>query len=261
MNKLLKSSKKIIDKNGSTILTILGVIGVIGTSVMVMKATPKVTDIVTKKEKERDEKISKWEYIKIVYPVYIPAMIMGLATIGCIIGANILNKQSQASLASAYALLDRSYKEYRNKLKELYGEEAHANIIDSIAIDNSKDVHISCEAMFSYCDLSVENNNGEPILFYDAFSKRYFKKTIEQVLSAEYHTNRNFTLAGELCVNEFYEFMGLNQIEGGEDLVWVVCEEYTWIDFNHRKVILDDNQECYIIEMISEPKLEEEYDY
>lgn len=96
-------------------------------------------------------------------------------------------------------------------------------------------------------------------MFYDAFSKRYFEKTIEQVLNAEYYINRNCILKGEVTVNEFYDFLGLKHIDGGDDLIWFPCDAYLWIDFNHRKVQLEDGLQCYIIEMMFEPMLEEEY--
>ncbi len=251
----------LIKKNSSTILTVLGIAGVIGTTIMTAKATPKAMLLIEEAEKEKGEELSKWELVKTAGPVYIPTVLMGAATITCVFGVHILSRRSQASIASAYALLDQSYREYKNKLKELYGEEAHKSIMDSIALDHAKDVSVTCLSNYGFdvCDLSVEENDGRPILFYDAFSKRYFEKTIEQVLNAEYHINRNCILKGEVTVNEFYDFLGLDGIDGGDDLVWFPCDDYLWIDFNHRKTKLEDGLHCYIIEMMFEPMLEEEY--
>lgn len=253
---------KLIKKNSSTILTVLGAVGVVGTAILTAKSTPKATRVIDDAKKEKGGELSKWETIQVAAPIYIPSLLIGTGTLVCIFGANILNKKAQASFASAYALLDQSNKEYRNKLKELYGEEAHKNIMDSIAIDHAKDVSITCDSCYGLetCDLSVEENDGGPILFYDAFSKRYFEKTIEQVLNAEYHINRNYILMGAVSVNDFYDFLGLNNIDGGDELIWIPCDSYLWIDFNHRKVSLEDGLDCYIIEMIYEPMLYEEYD-
>ena len=41
-----------------------------------------------------------------------------------------------------HALLDQSYKEYKNKLIELYGEEQHNEIIDAIAIEKAEDIWV-----------------------------------------------------------------------------------------------------------------------
>jgi len=253
---------KLIKKNSPTIVTVLGGIGVVGTAIMTARAAPKAMKLIEEAEKEKGEELSKWETIQIAAPAYTPSVLIGVGTIICIFGANILNKRSQANVTCAYALLDQSYKEYRNKLKELYGEETHKNIMDSIALDHAKGVSITCGSGYGLetCNLSVEENGGRPILFYDAFSKRYFEKTIEQVLNAEYHINRNCVLASAVTVNEFYEFLGLSGIDGGDDLIWMPCDAYLWIDFNHRKVELEDGLQCYIIEMMFEPMLEEEYD-
>ena len=53
----------------------------------------------------------------------------------CIFGSNVLNKRQQASLASAYALLDTSFKEYKKKVIDLYNEEADIEIRNEIAKD------------------------------------------------------------------------------------------------------------------------------
>ena len=115
MNKLLRSSKLFLKRNSSTILTVVGATGVIATSVMAVKATPKALAMIEKAKEEKGEDLTKLETIKVAGPAYIPAAIAGISTIACIFGANILNKRQQAALMSAYALIDNSYKEYKNK--------------------------------------------------------------------------------------------------------------------------------------------------
>ena len=46
---------------------------------------------------------------------YFSAIILGTSTVACIFGAKILNQKQQDSLVSAYALLDKAYKDYRRK--------------------------------------------------------------------------------------------------------------------------------------------------
>lgn len=88
-------------------------------------------------------------------------------------GANALNRRQQASLTSAYALVQGSYKEYKDKLKELYGEEAHNAIVDSIAKEKCKDISISANG--GWYDSSLDFGEGmEPEVsrtFYDSFRK------------------------------------------------------------------------------------------
>ena len=245
-----------LKKNSATILTVAAAGGVIATSVLSAKAAIKASRVLAYKEAEKGEKLTFEETISAVWNIYIPPVVAGVSTIACVFGANILNQRQQASLASAYALVDSSYKEYKAKLKELYGEEAHNNIVDAIADEKCDDAHISAGGLTSAYMQEIESD-AEPRLFYDEYSGRYFETTIENVLLAEYHLNRNYILRGFARLNEFYKFLGLESTDYGETIGWDICGETYWIDFNHRKAFIgDDNDgfECYIIEMPYYPR-------
>ena len=245
-----------LKKNSATILTVAAAAGVITTSILSAKAAIKASRVLAHKEEEKSEKLTFEETISAVWTIYIPPVIVGMSTIACVFGANILNKRQQASLASAYALVDSSYKEYKAKLKELYGKEAHNNIVDSIAAEKCDEANISAGGLTSAYTQEIESDT-EPRLFYDEYSGRYFETTIEKVLLAEYHLNRNYILRGFARLNEFYEFLGLEPTDYGETVGWDICDEIYWIDFNHRKTFIgDDNDgfECYIIEMPYYPR-------
>ena len=162
---------------------------------------------------------------------------------------------------SAYALLDQSYKDYRRKLKELYGEEADQEILDAIAIEKAEDQYISAGYFATNCDLSTEEHSSKPKIFYDEYSKRFFETTIEQVMAAEYHVNRNYVLRGYSVLNELYDFLGLEPTDAGQIMGWAPLDEgMYWIEFNHRKAELEDGTEFYILEMPFEPSIDyEEY--
>ena len=240
-----------LKKNSATILTVAAAAGVITTSILSAKAAIKASRVLAHKEEEKGEKLTLEETISAVWTIYIPPVVSGMSTIACVFGANILNQRQQASLASAYALIENSYKEYKEKLKELYGEEAHNNIIDAIAAKKCEDVYISAGGLESAYNQEIESDT-EPRLFYDEYSGRYFESTIEKVLLAEYHLNRNYILRGFARLNDFYEFLGLEQTDYDEAVGWDICSEIYWIDFNHRKTLIGDNNdsfECYVIEM------------
>ena len=109
-----------VKRNASIILTGLDSIGVIATTITEVKATPKALRLIEEaekeKEKEKGEKITKWETVKIASPSYISTAGLCLATMACVIGAEILNQKRQASLLSACVLLDQSYKDYQRIL-------------------------------------------------------------------------------------------------------------------------------------------------
>ena len=122
MNKLVHRTKLFVGRNGSTILTCMAGVGLVATAVFTAKATPKAMTRVENAREEKGEELTKLETAIAAAPAYIPPIITGVATFACMFGANALNKHQQASLISAYALLDNSYKEYKKKVDEVYGE-------------------------------------------------------------------------------------------------------------------------------------------
>ena len=252
----MKKSGTWLKRNIPTILSVIGISGVIATTGSSIKATLKATKLIEESEKEKGDSLSKREKISKLLPIYAPTAILGVSTIICILGSSVLNRKQQASILSAYAFINRSYKDYKIKLKELYGEEVHNNIIDSIAKAHCSDVYITAGSLGYNSTLDCTDNNEPDVTrtFYDCFSKRYFETTTSNVIQAEYHANRNFMLKGYISLNEFYEFLGLEPIDGGDDLGWSNFNgDIYWLDFDHRKFILDDGMEIYAIEMMFDP--------
>ena len=105
-----------VKRNASTILTGLGSIGVVATIITAVKATPKALRLIEEAETKKGEKLTKWETVKLASLSCISTAGLCLATMACVIGAEILSQKRQAFLLSAYVLLDRSYKDYRRKL-------------------------------------------------------------------------------------------------------------------------------------------------
>ena len=244
MRNLLGSSKLYLKQNASTILTVVGAAGVVVTSVMAVKATPKALIALDVAKEEKGEDLTTTEKVMVVGPVYIPTILVGASTITCIFGANVLNKRTQAALTSAYALLDSSYKEYKNKVAEMLGEDAHEQIQGEIVKGK-------------YDGQEIELKEDEQ-LFYDNFSGRYFTSTLFKVQQAEYYLNRDLTMRDYAYLNEFYEYLDIDPIDSGWTLGWstgACLDAYwqPWIDFNHHKVTMDDGLECIIVEAFQEP--------
>lgn len=247
--------KDFLRRNSSTILTCVGAVGVVATAVMAVKATPKAMNLVNKAKKEKGDDLTKMELVKVAGPSYIPTVITGAATIACIFGSNIISKHQQATLMSAYALLDNSYKEYKKKVDELYGEEAGQKVREEIAKDK-------------YTGDGVLLDDTKE-LFYDFYSGRYFESTMEDVLKAEYEVNRELYTKGYVCVNEFYECLGIGGRPEYDELGWT-CGQlesmywHTWIEFEHTETIIDEDDDraglvCTIVYMPLEPVIDAEY--
>lgn len=235
------------------ILTCIGGAGVIITTITAITATTKASKLLSKVQEAKEEKLTKREIIRTVAPIYIPTVLIGLSTITCIFAANALNVKKQASITSAYALINQSFKKYRDKVKELYGEETDIHIRQEIA--KSKFTEMDPElCVYPVNGLEDVFEEGEKVLFYDEYSNRTFEASILAVQAAEYHLNRNFVLRGTADLNEFYSFLGLPETKYGSTVGWSMAYGYSWIDFEHEKVLMDDGTlECYMIQPMFSP--------
>lgn len=168
------NARLFIKRNSATILSFVAVAGVVATAITSANATPKaVRALDTAKLNKGEEELTKIEKVKTVLPVYLPTIITGAATVVCILGSNVLNQRTRASLSSAYAIVDQSYRDYRNKVKELYGEETDNRIIEAIAVDKAKHIYINASYLDGPCESSLEEeSSGKPVLWYEEYSKK-----------------------------------------------------------------------------------------
>lgn len=229
-------------KNASTILSCLGALGVVGTTVSAVKATPKAITVLQEQEEikmERDnQSLTTFEKALVLTPVYFPTILFGTATITCIFGANALNKKKQAALTSAYAYLNSSFNEYKDKVKAIYGEDGEKRVREEIAKDK-------------YIQQSIPESN-EDMLFFDEYSGRYFELTLFDLQNAVYRLNRTFALEGYTNLNEFYRYVDLPETDYGEVLGWsgLKCWETVnsaWIDIKWDDMELPDGLVAHAI--------------
>jgi len=247
-----------------TVLSCIGSIGVIATTALAVKATPKAYERIREESKVAhngdSHAFTKMEAVKACWKCYIPAAVAGASTIACIIGANLLNKHSQASIASAYALLHQSYRKFKNAAKTVYGEDANSKI----GVQMAKDAYVSADGWAVYS--SDMDPASEKILCYDEYSQRYFMATMAAVVNAQYHLNRNLSLRGYVGVNEFYEFLGLDKInddygvcDAERYIGWeyddLVDAGFMWLDFENACTETDDGMRCCVVSAIMPPNL------
>ena len=197
-------------KNSSTILTVLGSTGVIATSVLAVKATPTALSLIAEAQMVKGDKLTTIETVKVAWKPYIPAVLTGVSTIACIFGINHLSSKNQATLMSAYALLDNSYKEYRNRIKDVYGEDADVKVKTCIAESNLDE------------DIEVED---EKIIFFDFNSMKHFSATMHHVLQAECAFLDLIRKRGFATLNEYYALLGLPPLKNGGNLGWFDMEQ------------------------------------
>ena len=101
---ITKGAKALWDfcnRHSNLIFGTLGVVGVAGTAVCTAVATKNAMDILREHE---DEQLSTKEKVKLVWPEFIWAGLVGLGTGGSIIASNIMSARKAASLTAALVI-------------------------------------------------------------------------------------------------------------------------------------------------------------
>lgn len=187
-----------LKKASPTILTIISVGGVVATAILSAKAAPKAVKLVEEGKKKEDlTDISKVELvavnIKYGWKPFIPAIATAAGTIVCILGSNILNKKQQAALTSAYIMLENQYRDYRNKVIELHGEEEDKKIMSSIIKSTNEPI----------------SDYDETVTFAFYPLDRYFESTMANVSFAMQRANYYMLADGFVTLGQLMTFLGL----------------------------------------------------
>ncbi len=240
-------------RSSPTILTVLGIVGVVGTAVTAVRATPKAMKLIkAKKDELETDKLTPVELVKTTWKCYIPSVLVGVGTVTCIIGIGVMDKRNQAALTSAYAMLNESYKQYRQAAKKVYGEDAD----NKIHAEMAKDAMVA-DSAWGYQVYNMDMDpESEECLFYDLTSKKYFTTTMAAVLNAQYHANRNIALRGECSLNEYLSFLGVDGVDKGDEMGWDITHmveemDSYWLDFDNQKTTLEDGLECITIDAMA----------
>lgn len=254
----IKAFGGLLAKHSPTILTGFAVAGTISTAVLAARAHVEATkkldeELVffnlTENGFESREPTFK-EKIKIAWKCYIPPVIMGAATIGCIVGAHSINLHRNAVLAGAYTLAETSLKEFQSKAKEIVGENKVREIKDEIVKDKIEKNPPSKNEI-------IITGKGET-LCYDVYSGRYFASDIEKVRKAVNDANVELFADLRLSLNDMYYALGLTPIRAGADLGWNMndamdsLKDYP-IEARFSSHLSEENTPCLAIEFHPQP--------
>ena len=210
--------------------------------VLAIRATPKAFQACEDAKLDKDgAPLTRIEAVKASVPAFIPTMAACAGGLLCIFGANVLSRKQQASLMSAYAALEGAYRGYRSKVRQIMGDGTDQMV--ERAVEQEKQID----------DNHVPHDEKQTFYFEANSHPRFFERTLDQVLEAEYHINRNMILRGYVTLNEFLDFLELDPVEGGEIVGWDQYHGeteygYQWIDFRHRKYTTDDGLSVCSIE-------------
>lgn len=222
------------------VLTIAAGIGLVVTVIATAKKTPeaqkaKEEAIEKKRQATGDEnaQLTTIESIKAQVPTYAPVIFSAAITAGTIIGSQVLPQ----NVATDLEKWKRAYRDISTKVN---GPEAE-KLMNGMA----------------HSAMAHKETQGTLVIKKETFILRFndhdipFESTIVDVLIAEYDANKLFKGAGSITFNQLLNFFHLKNEERGDEFGWdVLLGEkwygYSWIDFNHRRAMLDGKPVTYI---------------
>lgn len=249
-NKLSRIKLK-AKKHSPEILIVVGVIGTVTSAVMACKATTKLSDILDESKEEIDkihecsekeemaEKYSKEDAKKdltIVYvqtgvkvaKLYAPAVIIGALSLTSIVVSHDILRKRNLALAAAYAAADKSFKEYRERVVERYGEEVdnelRYNIKAKKVEETVTDPGTGKEKKKTSTEKVAYPTENPYMMIFDESCKAYHSDVNYNratLRGAQNFANDRFNVEGFLCLNDIYDQLGKERTKLGQIVGWV----------------------------------------
>lgn len=231
------------NKNSPTILAGVAVAGVAATAVIAAVNHAKAVDIYYSENRAvhkvrdipEDRKERTIDFVKTTWKCYIPAGIVGAATVGCIIGSNRVGLGRTAAVQAALVAVERSYDEYRDKVIEEYGESKDRTIRNEIAKDRVAALPPSA---------TIISGPGN-VLSCELYTGRYFTSDMETLRRAVNDLNARLITHDMASLQDFYDMIGLLPTQVSDDLGW---NSDKMMELEFTTVLTEDGRPCLAFE-------------
>lgn len=241
-------------KYSPEILVVSGIVGVVASAVMACKATTKVSTILedTKDSVEKihecennKELVESGEYthedakkdltityvqtgVKLV-KLYAPSIALGVLSITSILASNNILRKRNVALAAAYATVDKSFKEYRNRVIERFGETVDRELKYNIKAKKIEEVVKDEETgkekkVKKTVEIGDPNTYSDYARFFDDGCKGWEKDSEYNLMflrAQQQYANDLLRSRGHLFLNEVYDMLGIPRTKAGQVVGWV----------------------------------------
>ena len=261
IKEFISNTQHSISKHTPAILTGIGVAGTITTVVLAVKATPKALELIEKEKECQNQlllleasqhkqehcnqinQLTPIEVVKATWQCYIPAVVTGVASVACLIGASSVHTKRNAALATVYKIAETARNEYRDAVIETVGEKKEQAIKDKIAEKHVK------ENPPMNSNTVIVTPKGDT-LCYEHISGRYFRSSVDAINKAENAINRKLLAYDYASLNELYLELGMEPLNMvGNDLGWNIGrlpDRTLKIEFS--AVLSEDDVPCLALE-------------
>lgn len=241
-----------LKKHSPEILVVAGIAGTVVSAVLACKATTKVAEILDETKGTLDTihegmetgAINGQEYTTedgkkdtvVVYAqtgmklakLYAPAIILGTLSITSILVSNNILRKRNVALGAAYAAIDKSFKEYRGRVIERFGEQVDTELkygikakkFEEIEVDpeNGKEKKVKKTVM-----VADPNLQSDYAVYFDSKSRNYetnpdYNRMFLKAQQA--FANDKLQTRGHLFLNEVLDDLDLPRTPAGQIVGW-----------------------------------------
>ena len=228
----------LVQKASPGMLLTTGIVGMVGSTVLACRATLKMDEVLTEskskldlaktlvhedyssKDRQRDVALIYFQTSVKVAQLYAPAVLVGTISIAALTRSHSILTQRNAALMSAYAALEKGFKEYRARVVEKYGEEQDQDFrygIERVEV-------IDAQTKEKRVKMTVP---GEPSIyarFFDEMSSSWNREPEYNFIflkAQQNYANDLLNSRGHLFLNEVYDLLGLERSMAGSVVGWL----------------------------------------
>lgn len=233
-----KGAQSFVTRHTPELLTGIGIAGMVTTTVLAVKATPKALQLIEEeKHSLHKDKLTVVETVKACWKPYIPATVLGVSSVACLIGSSSVSMRRNAALATAYKLSETALTEYKEKVVETIGEAKEKVVREKIDKKHLEEKPVGQNPV-------IVTSKGNTRCF-DYHSGRRFTSDIEHIKRAVNELNRRMLLDMYVSLNDFYDELDLEHTDLGNDLGWTFDDGFVDVDFGSQ--LDDDGVPCIVL--------------
>lgn len=241
-----------LKKHSPEILVVAGIAGTVVSAVLACKATTKVAEILDETKGTLDTihegmetgAINGQEYTTedgkkdtvVVYAqtgvklakLYGPAIILGTLSITSILASNNILRKRNVALGAAYAAIDKSFKEYRGRVIERFGEQVDTELKYGIKAKKFEEIEVDPETgkekkIKKTVMVADPNLQSDYAVYFDSKSRNYetnpdYNRMFLKAQQA--FANDKLRTRGHLFLNEVLDDLDLPRTPAGQIVGW-----------------------------------------
>nr|MDE6020527.1 hypothetical protein [Ruminococcus sp.] len=250
-------------KHSPEILVAAGIIGAVTSAVIACKATTKVGKIIEDTKETLDtihEGVDSGEIngnaytlddgkkdMAMIYvqtgikfiKLYAPAVIIGTLSITSILASNNILCKRNVALGAAYAAIDKSFKEYRDRVIERFGEQVDTELKYGIKAKKFETVEIDPETgeenkVEKTVIVADPNLHSDYAVYFDSKSRNYENNPDYNRMflrAQESYANDRLQARGHLFLNEVLDDLDLPRTPAGQIVGWTKDGSDGYVNF------------------------------